>query len=75
MFMEDKLVADTEDKKNELEAFIYELRGAIDDKYSEFASDEEKEKIKDKLEKTEVSLFKQHCDLYDANKILGLVVR
>ena len=55
MYMEDKLVADTEDKKNELEAFIYELRGAIDDKYSDFASDEEKEKIKDKLEKTEVS--------------------
>lgn len=57
MFMEDKLVADTEDKKNELEAYIYELRGAIDDKYSEFASDEEKTKIKDKLEKTEVSIF------------------
>lgn len=55
MYMEDKLVADTEDKKNELEAFIYELRGAIDDKYSEFASDEEKDKIRDKLEKTEVS--------------------
>lgn len=55
MYMEDKLVADTEDKKNELEAYIYELRGAIDDKYSEFASPEEKEKIKDKLEKTEVS--------------------
>jgi len=54
MYMEDKLVADTEDKKNELEAYIYELRGAIDDKYSEFASDEEKEKIKEKLEKTEV---------------------
>ena len=55
MYMEDKLVADTEDKKNELEAYIYELRGAIDDKYSEFANDQEKEKIKDKLEKTEVS--------------------
>lgn len=55
MFMEDKLVADTEDKKNELESYIYELRGKIDDVYSEFASDEEKEKIRDKLEKTEVS--------------------
>lgn len=57
MYMEDKLVGDTEDKKNELEAYIYELRGAIDDKYSEFANEEEKEKIKDKLEKTEVSLL------------------
>lgn len=54
MFMEDKLVADTEDKKNELESYIYELRGKIDDQYSEFASDEEKEKLKAKLEQTEV---------------------
>lgn len=55
MFMEDKLVADTEDKKNELESYIYELRGKIDDQYSEFASDEEKEKLKAKLEQTEVN--------------------
>lgn len=55
MYMEDKLVTDTEDKKNELEAYIYELRGKIDDVYSEFASPEEKDKIRDKLEKSEVS--------------------
>lgn len=56
MYMEDKLVADTEDKKNELEAYIYELRGAIDDKYADFASEAEKDAIKEKLERTEVSL-------------------
>lgn len=55
MVMEDKLVADTEEKKNELETFIYELRNKLDDQYAEFASDEEKEKIKAKLEATEVS--------------------
>ena len=55
MFMEDKLVADTEDKKNELESYIYELRGKIDEQYAEFASDEEKAKLKEKLEQTEVS--------------------
>jgi len=54
MFMEDKLVLDTEDKKNELESFIYELRGKVDDQYADFASEEEKEKIKSKLESTEV---------------------
>ena len=54
MFMEDKLVADTEDKKNELESYIYELRGKIDDQFSEFASEEEKSKLKAKLEQTEV---------------------
>ena len=54
MFMEDKLVADTEDKKNELESYIYELRSKIDDQYSEFASEEEKTKLKEKLEQSEV---------------------
>ena len=55
MYMEDKLVTDTEDKKNELEAYIYELRGRIDEMYADFSSAEEKDKIRDKLEKTEVS--------------------
>lgn len=55
MVMEDKLVADTEEKKNELEAYIYDLRNKLDDQYADFASDEEKEKIKAKLEASEVS--------------------
>lgn len=56
MFMEDKLVADTEDKKNELETYIYDLRAKIDDQYSEFASDDEKAKLREKLEQSEVCL-------------------
>ena len=62
MFMEDKLVADTEDKKNELESFIYEMRGKIDDQYSEFASDEEKAKLKEKLEQSEDWLYDEGED-------------
>lgn len=54
MAMEDKLVADTEDKKNELESYIYELRGKIDEQYAEFANEEEKEKIRNKCEQSEV---------------------
>jgi heat shock 70kDa protein 4 len=60
MIMEDKLVADTEDKKNELESFIYELRGKIDEQYAEFANDSEKEAVREKCEATEVSLFLIH---------------
>lgn len=56
MVMEDKLVADTEEKKNELEAYIYDLRAKLDEQYSEFASEEEKQTIKAKLEATEVCL-------------------
>jgi heat shock protein 4 len=57
MIMEDKLVADTEEKKNELETYIYEMRNKIDDQYADFASEEEKEKLKAKLEASEVSLL------------------
>ncbi|KAL9136139.1 MAG: hypothetical protein Q9175_002655 [Cornicularia normoerica] len=62
MFMEDKLVADTEDKKNELESYIYELRSKIDDQYSEFASDEEKSRLKEKLEQSEDWLYDEGED-------------
>jgi heat shock protein 4 len=54
MVMEDKLVGDTEEKKNELEAYIYDLRAKLDDQYADLSSDEEKETIKAKLETTEV---------------------
>lgn len=54
MVMEDKLVADTEEKKNELEAFIYDLRAKLDEQYAEHGSEEEKSEIRAKLESTEV---------------------
>ncbi|RGP76801.1 heat shock 70kda 4 [Fusarium longipes] len=62
MVMEDKLVADTEEKKNELEAYIYDLRAKLDEQYAEFVSDEEKENIKAKLEATEDWLYEEGED-------------
>ncbi|KAK3306621.1 heat shock protein 70 family [Chaetomium strumarium] len=62
MVMEDKLVADTEEKKNELETYIYELRNKLDDQYREFASEEEKEKIREKLTATEDWLYDEGDD-------------
>ncbi|KAL1869981.1 hypothetical protein VTK73DRAFT_2875 [Phialemonium thermophilum] len=62
MLMEDKLVADTEEKKNELEAYIYDLRNKLDDQYAEFANDEEKEKIRAKLDATEEWLYDEGDD-------------
>ncbi|EXJ83266.1 hsp88-like protein [Capronia coronata CBS 617.96] len=69
MFMEDKLVTDTEDKKNELESYIYELRGKLDDVYSEFASPEEKEKIRATLEKAEDWLYEDGEDATKAQYV------
>jgi len=57
MFMEDKLVQDTEHVKNELESYIYEMRDKIDTVYADFASDEEKEKLKEKCQQTEDWLY------------------
>jgi len=62
MFMEDKLVLDTEDKKNELESYIYELRGKIDDTYAEFSIEEERSKLKEKLEQAEDWLYDEGDD-------------
>lgn len=62
MVMEDKLVADTEEKKNELETYIYELRNKLDDQYAEFANEEEKDKIREKLTATEDWLYDEGDD-------------
>ncbi|TVY82038.1 Heat shock protein hsp88 [Lachnellula suecica] len=62
MNMEDKLVADTEDKKNELETYIYEMRNKIDDQYAEFANEDEKTKLKAKLEASEDWLYEEGED-------------
>ena len=70
MIMEDKLVADTEEKKNELETYIYETREKMYDQYAEFANDDEKEKVKAKVDATEVSSFAVCCKKFKKKQIL-----
>ncbi|KAI1422287.1 heat shock protein Hsp88 [Xylaria sp. FL1777] len=62
MIMEDKLVADTEEKKNELETYIYDMRNKLDDQYADFASDEEKDKLRAKLTESEDWLYEEGED-------------
>ncbi|KAA8651851.1 hypothetical protein EYZ11_006212 [Aspergillus tanneri] len=62
MYMEDKLVAETDEKKNELESTIYELRDKIDGVYAEFASEEEKDKLRAKLTDMEDWLYEEGED-------------
>ncbi|KAI1377502.1 heat shock protein Hsp88 [Hypoxylon crocopeplum] len=62
MLMEDKLVADTEEKKNELETYIYDLRNKLDDQYADFASEEEKDTLKSKLTESEDWLYEEGED-------------
>lgn len=65
MFAQDKLVAETEDRKNALEEYIYTLRGKLEEEYSPFASDAEKSKLTDMLAKAEDWLYD---DGYDSTK-------
>lgn len=69
MIMEDKLVADTEDRKNALEEYIYELRGKLDDQYKDFANDQEKEKLSGMLMKAEDWLYEDGFDSTKARYI------
>ncbi|KAG5983841.1 Heat shock protein hsp88 [Claviceps digitariae] len=62
MIMEDKLVADTEEKKNELETYIYDLRAKLDEQYAEFTTEEEKASIKSQLEAAEDWLYDEGDD-------------
>jgi hypothetical protein len=54
MTMADKLVADTEDRKNALEEYIYDMRGKLDDIYADYASEDEKTKLRAMLDAAEV---------------------
>lgn len=81
MISEDKLVADTEDKKNELESEIYSMRNKIDEPYqsngyADFASDDEKAKVKAKCEELEVGFIAMCVNLSrHANSVTGLALR
>jgi heat shock 70kDa protein 4 len=54
MTVADKLIADTEDRKNALEEYIYDTRGKLDDLYAEYATEEEKAKFHAMLDSAEV---------------------
>ena len=69
MVAEDKLVADTEDRKNALEEYIYDMRGKLDDTYADFASDEEKAKLTKMLEAAENWLYDDGEDAHKAQYI------
>ncbi|KAF8438775.1 heat shock protein 70 family [Terfezia claveryi] len=57
MAMEDKLVADTEDRKNALEEYIYDLRNKTDDIWAPFATEPEKQRIKEMCDAAEEWLY------------------
>lgn len=72
MAMTDRIVQETEDRKNALEEYIYELRGKIEDEWSAHASEAEKEKISRQLMDTEDWLYGDGEDAKKAKYVARL---
>lgn len=45
MYAADKLVTDTEERKNALEEYIYDMRGKLDDRYASYVQPQEKSQL------------------------------
>ncbi|KAK0194877.1 heat shock protein 70 family [Armillaria mellea] len=80
MHASDKLVMDTEDRKNALEEYVYDTRGKLDDRYAHFVKPEEKEKLLVALQEAEDWLYTEegedatksaYVSRLDALKVLG----
>ena len=54
MTVEDKLVADTEERRNALEEYIYDMRSKLDTTYEKYSSEEERSVFQEVLSKAEV---------------------
>lgn len=66
LYSNDKLVLDTEDRKNALEEMIYDQRSKLDDRYKLFVTPEEKEKYLSALNAQEEWLYSDEGE--DATK-------
>ncbi|KAF7303739.1 Heat shock protein [Mycena indigotica] len=80
MHSADKLVMDTEDRKNALEEYVYDMRGKLDDRYASFVKAEEKSKLLSALQESEDWLYTEegedatksaYVSRLDALKVLG----
>lgn len=59
MHSEDKLVIDTEDRKNALEEYVYDMRSKLEGKYAQYAQAAEKEKLLAALSEAEDWLYSE----------------
>lgn len=66
LYAADKLVLDTEDRKNALEEYIYDQRGKLDERHKVFVQPEEKSKFLELLAQAEDWLYSEEGE--DATK-------
>ncbi|KAG1751254.1 Hsp70 protein-domain-containing protein [Suillus paluster] len=66
MHAADKLVMDTEDRKNALEEYVYDMRAKLDERYSSYVQASEKEKLMGMFQEAEDWLYSEEGE--DATK-------
>ncbi|XP_073141076.1 heat shock 70 kDa protein 14-like [Henckelia pumila] len=62
MALQDRVMEETKDKKNAVEAYVYEMRNKLHDKYHEFISDPERDQFISGLQKVEDWLYEDGED-------------
>ncbi|RXW24318.1 hypothetical protein EST38_g1518 [Candolleomyces aberdarensis] len=66
MHESDKLVFDTEERKNAVEEYVYDMRGKVEDRYASYVQPEEKQKLLVALQEAEDWLYSEEGE--DAHK-------
>ncbi|TKY64506.1 Heat shock 70 kDa protein 14 [Spatholobus suberectus] len=62
MALQDRVMEETKDKKNAVEAYVYDMRNKLNDKYQEFVTASEREDFTAKLQKVEDWLYEDGED-------------
>ncbi|KAM7254585.1 hypothetical protein ACFE04_003965 [Oxalis oulophora] len=62
MALQDRVMEETKDKKNAVEAYVYDMRNKLNDKYHEFVTEQEREQLITKLQETEDWLYEDGED-------------
>ncbi|KAJ6932652.1 hypothetical protein NC651_008170 [Populus alba x Populus x berolinensis] len=62
MALQDRVMEETKDKKNAVEAYVYDMRNKLSDKYHDFVRDLEREGFTAKLQETEDWLYEDGED-------------
>ncbi|PKI47830.1 hypothetical protein CRG98_031791 [Punica granatum] len=62
MALQDRIMEETKDKKNAVEAYVYDMRNKLNDKYYEFVTNSEREDFINKLQDVEDWLYDEGED-------------
>ncbi|XP_041002130.1 heat shock 70 kDa protein 15-like [Juglans microcarpa x Juglans regia] len=62
MALQDRVMEETKDRKNAVEAYVYDMRNKLSEKYREFVTDSDREEFTSKLQEVEDWLYEEGED-------------